>query len=220
MVSESSNRRMVLMSRGFLKTTICTVSDSIRLTLRDPNVRILIQNEVLENACDFLKEIKTQWVNNKFLRFLFPELPPVRTAGAGADWSKNSASLQRETVSRTSTYMAAGSGGSPQSHHFEVIKNDDLIGERARTSEAEMQKSIGWADAQTPLLNRLEDQLDFYGTRKTMSDVYSHIMDKYKSRIKVFIREPLENGESIFSKIKTEELLAIMADTPDVWAYD
>jgi hypothetical protein len=220
MVREQANRRMVLMPRGHLKTTICTVADSIRLTLCDPNIRILIQNEVLENATDFLKEIKTQWSTNKFLRFLFPELVPERTSGPGVDWSKTSASLRRSTVSRTSTYMASGSGGSPQSHHFEKIKNDDLIGEKARLSEAEMTKSISWVDAQKPLLNRLEDTIDWYGTRKTMSDVYAHLMDVYKSRIKVFIREPIENGVPIFSKFPLEELMQIMTDTPDVWAYD
>lgn len=220
MVREQSNRRLVLLSRGFLKTTICTVSDSIRLSLIDRNIRILIQNEVLENATDFLREIKAQWTTNKFLRFLFPEHVPERITGPGCDWSKTSASLTRDTVSRTSTYMASGSGGSPQSHHFEIIKNDDLIGEKAKNSDVEMQKSIHWADAQTPLLNRLEDQIDFYGTRKTLADVYAHIIEKYKSRIKIFIREPIENGESIFSKFPLAELQQIMNDTPDVWAYD
>jgi hypothetical protein len=128
--------------------------------------------------------------------------------------------VNRTTLAKESTYTAAGSGGSPQSQHFEFVKNDDLIGEKARGSEVEMQKAIRWADAMRPLLDKLSDTMDFYGTRKTMSDVYAHIMEKYASRIKVFIREPIENGESIFGKFPLDALIEIMVDTPDVWAYD
>lgn len=220
MTVESSNRRMVLMPRGFLKTTICTISDSIRLTLCDPNIRILIQNEVLENAVLMLAEIRQHWEKTPLLRFLFPELVPPAFRGQGVDWSQDHASVVRTKVDRVSTYTASGSGGSPQSRHFEVIKNDDLIGEKARTSQAEMGRAIAWADAQLPLLDRLDGQLDYYGTRKSMGDVYAHIMEKYKSRIKVFVREPIEQDVSIFSKFPTHELLAIMVDTPDMWAYD
>lgn len=220
LVHERSNRRMVLMPRGHLKTTICTISDSIRLTLVNPNVRILIQNEVLENAVSFLREIKNHWENNKLLKFLFPELIPERFRGAGVDWAAEHASVVRTTAAKESTYTASGSGGSPQSKHFEYIKNDDLIGEKAKNSQAEMARSISWIDAQTPLLDRLSDTLDYYGTRKTLGDGYAHVMEKYKTSLKVFVRLPIENDVPIFSKFKLEDLLQIMNDTPDVWAYD
>lgn len=220
MVYEESNRRMVLMPRGYLKSTICTIADSIRLSLKDPNVRILIQNEVFDNASGFLEEIKQHWMRGKLLRFLFPELIPTKIVGQGADWSKDAASVNRDTVKKESTYTAAGSGGSPQSQHFEKIKNDDLVGEKAKDSPAEMARAIRWAGGMVPLLDRLTDVIDFYGTRKTLADVYSHVWEMYKSRIAVFIREPIENGKSIFGKVPLEELMRIMTDTPDVWAHD
>lgn len=220
MVHERSNRRMVLMPRGFLKSTICTIADSIRLSLINPNVRILIQNEVFDNASNFLYELEQHWERSVLLRSLFPELVPPKFSGPGCDWSKNTASIIRDTVAKESTYTASGSGGSPQSQHFEFIKNDDLIGEKARLSETVMKQAIGWVDAMRPLLDKLSDQMDFYGTRKTLTDVYAHVGQKYKSRLKTFIREPLESGVSIFTKFSIEDLTEIMVDTPDVWAYD
>lgn len=220
MVEERSNRRMVLMPRGHLKSTICTISDSIRLSLIDPNIRILIQNEVLENACNFLDELKNHWKDGKLLRWLFPELVPEKFQGPNADWSINRASIVRDTKAKEATYMASGSGGSPQSMHFNRLKNDDLVGERQRNSSVEMARSIRWIDAMTPLLDRLDDQIDFYGTRKSMADAYAHVMEKYRSILKVFIRLPIEDDKPIFSKFPMEELLRIMTDTPDVWAYD
>ena len=217
---ERANRRMVLMPRGHLKTTICTISDSIRLSLINPNVRILIQNEVLTNACSFLWELQNHWERGALLRFLFPELVPPKFSGPGADWSQTRCSIIRETKAKEATYTASGSGGSPQSQHYEHVKNDDLIGEKAKNSQVEMAAAIGWVDAMTPLLDRLDDQLDFYGTRKTLGDAYAHVMEKHKNKLKVFVRLPIENGQPIFSKFPLEELLTIMNDTPDVWAYD
>lgn len=220
MTRERSNRRLVLMPRGHLKTTICTISDSIRLALCDPNVRILIQNEVFENASLMLQELQGHWEKGEMLRRLFPELVPPRFSGPGTDWSKVACSVVRESPFKESTWTASGSGGSPQSQHFGFIKVDDLIGEKHKNSPVEMQKAIGWTDAMTPLLDRLDDQVDFYGTRKTLEDAYAHIQKRYGERLAVFFREPIEDGKPIFSKMPLEELEFIMLNTPDVWAYD
>lgn len=221
MVREERNRRMVLMPRGHLKTTICTISDSIRLTLRDPNTRVLIQNEVFDNAADMLTELKNHWMRGDILRLTFPELVPERFSGPGTDWAKDSASIRRSSNPKESTYTASGSGGSPQSKHFMWIKNDDLIGEKHKESESEMQRAIRWSDAQEPLLDSPVNQLDYYGTRKTMADVYTHQMEKYGKDLAVFIREPIEGDLPIFpEKYPMNELLKIMNQTPEVWAHD
>lgn len=221
MVTEELNRRLVLMPRGHLKTTICTIADSIRLSLKDPESRILIQNEVFDNASDMLNELKNHWSGGGLLPSLFPELLPEKFSGPGIDWAKDAASINRSRVSKESTYTAAGSGGSPQSKHFTVIKNDDLIGEKHKESELEMARSKRWCDAMVPLLDSPVNQLDWYGTRKTMSDVYAHVMEVYGDEIAVFIREPIENGEPIFPlKYPMKELLRIMTNQPEVWAHD
>lgn len=221
MVREKLDRRMVLMPRGHLKTTICTISDSIRLSLIDPSTRVLIQNEVFDNASDMLTELKNHWVQGVVLRALFPELVPTKFNGPGVDWAKDGASITRTAVYKESTYTAAGSGGSPQSKHFKYVKNDDLVGERHKESDTEMDRAIRWCDSQEPLLDSPMDQIDFYGTRKTMSDVYAHTIEKYGSEIAVFVREPIENGVPIFPiKYPLHKLLAIMNNTPEVWAHD
>jgi hypothetical protein len=220
LVNESRNRRLVLMPRGHLKTTLCTITDSIRLSLRDPNVRILIQNEVFDNASLMLQELQGHWEKGVMLRQLFPELVPSRFSGPGTDWSKVACSINRTANFKESTYTASGSGGSPQSQHFNVIKVDDIIGEKAKESDARMDEAKRWVDAMRPLLDRLDDQIDFYGTRKTLNDVYAHIEKTYGDNLAIFFREPFENGEPIFSKMPREELTKIMLETPEVWAYD
>lgn len=217
---EQRNRRLVLMPRGHLKTTLCTISDSIRLALCNPNVRILIQNEVFDNASLMLQELQAHWEKGEMLRRLFPELVPERTVGPGSDWSRVACSINRSATFKESTWTASGSGGAPQSQHFGFLKVDDLIGEKHKNSTIEMQKAIGWVDAMPPLLDRLDDQIDFYGTRKTIEDAYAHLEKTYGDDLAIFFREPIENGQPIFGKMPLKELERIMVNTPDVWAYD
>lgn len=219
-VNEESNRRMILMSRGFLKSTLSTISDSIRLAICDPNTRILIANETYEKACDFLKEIKGHWRPDSMLGMLFPELVPTRLAGPGSDWTMDSASIIRSRQSKESTWNCIGVGGTAVSAHYNRAKLDDLAGNNAKESEAVMQRCIRWSDAVPALLDNLDDPIDMIGTRKTLTDVYAHSMEKWKSRVKIFMREPLENGVSVFPKMSTKALLQVMEETPEEWASD
>jgi hypothetical protein len=220
MTQEESNRRLVLMPRGHLKTTICTISDSIRLSLRNPNVRILIQNEVFENASLMLQELQGHWEKGERLRRLFPELTPGRFSGPGTDWSKVACSINRTANFKESTWTASGSGGAPQSQHFGFLKVDDIIGEKHKESQVEMDKAKRWIDAMRPLLDRLDDQIDFYGTRKTLEDAYVHVEKMYGDSLAIFFREPIEEGKPIFGKMPLAELEKIMIETPDIWAHD
>lgn len=220
LANEKSNRRLVLMPRGNLKTTICTITDSIRLSLQNPNVRILIQNEVFDNASLMLQELQGHWEKGDRLRKLFPELTPPRFSGPGTNWSKIACSIVREANFKESTWTASGSGGAPQSQHFNFIKVDDIIGEKHKESQVEMDKAKRWIDAMRPLLDRLDDQIDFYGTRKTLEDAYTHVERIYGDALAIFFREPIEDGQPIFSKMPLAELEKIMIETPDVWAHD
>lgn len=220
-VNEPADRRIVLMSRGALKSTCCTIADSVRLSLADPNVRILIANENFEQAVAFVSEIKGHWEAENFLTALFPELVPERFAGTGADWSADSASVNRSRKAKESTYMAVGVGGSRVGMHYEWIKGDDLAGNVAKHSATAMQKVNNWTDDLPGMLETPSHTLDLYGTRKTLDDVYAYNMAKWSDRARVFLREPFdENGETIFPKLSTKSLRQIEAETPEVWAAD
>jgi hypothetical protein len=131
----------------------------------------------------------------------------------------SSASIRRGSAFKESTWSASGVGGTAVSRHFSTIKCDDLVGRRAKSSAAEMLSTTNWTKDLPFLLDSLDLRLDFYGTRKAIGDTYDALMERWPS-MAVFIREPLENGETIFPKIKTESLLKIMAETPEEWMHD
>jgi len=212
-------RRMILMPRGFFKSTIATIADSIRLSLIDPeHCRILIVNERAENAEGFLSVIKGLWEKCEPLRHLFPELVPERTSGPGVKWGGSIATLRRHTSYREGTYNAIGIGGAVTSQHFSHMKPDDFVGDDADVSQAVLEKAKAWADRCEPLLTRLDDPIDWIGTRRGIGDGYQHIIETTPG-IKVFRRPALENGVSIFpERFSTARLLSMKAEKAQLFA--
>lgn len=187
-------RRMFLMHRGSLKTTVATVTDCVGDALADPDhCRIAIINEIEDNAVGFLNEIKAHFEQNELLRSLFPELLPDRFSGPGSKWSSNHACLRRSTSYKEWTWQAAGVGKALASRHFTKIKCDDLIGFEARESPAAMRYAVSFAKALEPqLIDMDEDFIDFVGTRWSIVDLYKEMLRAYGSDMAYFAREDIE----------------------------
>lgn len=191
---KSKKRRMFLMHRGSLKSTLGTIVDSVAEGLADPDdCRILIVNEVEENAIGFLSEIKAHFENNELLHELFPELIPKRFGGPGSRWSTHKACLPRKTAYKEWTWRAVGVGSAIVSQHYTRIKFDDVIGFEARQSPAAMKYAIDYVKAiESQLVNMDEDIVDWNGTRWAIFDVYRAVLNMYGEDMAYFAREDIE----------------------------
>lgn len=217
---ETCTRRMMLMPRGHRKTTNATIADSIRVALRDPDqARILINNEVVDNAIAMIKEIMGHFENNELLRFLFKAYIPERFSGPGVDWSATKGvTLLRQRSWKEPTFLANGVGGSPTSKHFSHIKCDDLIGLEAVQSPATMARAKQWVDNIEPLtLGPGQTVIDFVGTRWAKNDLYAHVMESYGDRIKVFRRGMLENGVPIYPEMYSMDDIELLQRKPHIY---
>lgn len=213
-------RRMGLMPRSHLKTSIATIADSIRLGISDPeDTRLLILNEGATGSVKILSEIRGHFERNKMLRHLFPDIVPDRFVGPGVVWSGEFANLKRNSVYKEPTYTAAGVGTALVGGHYTRIKADDLVGFEALQSPAVMQATIAFYKTIEPLLsNQNVDIIDIIGTRWALHDLYSFIMEFYGTRLAVFVREAIENGEIIFPEMHTmEEYATLMKEAPLTW---
>lgn len=223
---DSAFRRMALMPRLHLKTTIATEADAIRCALKSNGEdRILIANEVLKNAQDIVGVINKHFEENKILRALFSDLIPPRFSGPGVTWSNSASTLIRPRPYKEPTFMAIGTGGAAVSKHFTRIKGDDLIGLEAFQSPAEMAHAIEWIDNMEGLIVGADQTwIDWIGTRWAKNDAYGHVMKKYGSRLRVFrrkIREPNpESGELeiIFPEKVNMEQIELLMKTPHIFA--
>lgn len=217
---EQRRRRLGLMPRGHLKSTIATVGDSIRLALRDPDdCRILVVAETATLSEKFLSEIKSPFLTNKLLRGLFPEIIPERFVGPGVVWRNDQATVRRSTGWKEATWQAIGVGGASVGSHFTRIKADDLIGFEAIRSPAEMAKAKSWVDnIEALLVSPSQDIIDFIGTRWSRNDLYQHIMDGYGEELGVFTQGPVVDGEIFEAKYSWAVYNRIQQINPAQWA--
>lgn len=216
----TKDRKLDLMPRGHLKSSIATEADSVRIACDDPNARILIGNEVLDNAQDFMSTIRAQFETNEFLRFLFPELILSRFSGPGVDWSGKSATLPRSGRYKEPTWMPIGVGGAVTSKHFTHLKLDDLIGLLARKSPAVLKSTIDWnRNIESLAINATDTIIEWVGTRWGKNDLYADIIRRYGADLTIFHRPVHESGILIFpEKYNWKFLRRIQDETPDIWA--
>lgn len=216
----SAKRKLGLMPRAHLKSTVGTIGDSIRMAIADPEeTRILIAAETAKLSEKFLREIKNHFESNKLLRSLYPEIVPDKFSGPGVNWTNNQATIKRESPNKDPTWSATGVGGAIIGAHFTHIKCDDLIGFEAGRSPAKMSEAIDWVNnIESLLTNQHIDTIHWYGTRWSRGDLYRHIMQAYGSELSVFLREAIEDGKIIFPQLHTwEEYERIQRIEPRVW---
>ncbi len=176
---DEARYRLTSVPRGVGKTTCITIAQSIQEALADPDISVMIANEVQETANAMLAEIKTQFEQNEFLRALFPERIPADFA---RNWSAERAFLPRTTGRKEPTFFTVGVGGTKTGFHPDRIVVDDCISreamENARAGSWQiMEQTNRWINQLRPLLNYNHPRwgLHFIGTRWWQGDSYEHI---------------------------------------------
>lgn len=226
--------RLVLLPRSHFKTTIVTIADSIQITLpacdetdhypfdMAANVRILLGHESAFGSSRFLYEITNHFCSNPVLMALFPEcIPSPRIQRM----NQQELELPRTERWAEPTFDTIGVGGRSQGRHYNIIKLDDIFGDKARDSKADRDTTIQWVDnIQAFFVNLPKDHLDFVGTRYSLDDVYAHIIRVYGKQLLRYIRrieEPTGKDGAvapIFPERFTTESLQILRKNKTVWA--
>jgi len=173
-IERPTRRKLGLVPRDHLKTSIWTISDAVRRIALDPNCRILIGNETATNASHFLRRIQAVFERSSIFRWLFPEIIPEP---GKTKWSETEMLVNRTQDYPESTVEVIGVGGAVVSRHYPHIKLDDLVGKEASESPEVMKKTIDWYLYTESLLVRPTDPIDVYGTTWTFKDLYAWIRE-------------------------------------------
>ncbi len=239
--TQSDLYRLILLPRSHYKSTIATISDSIRIALPDDdgisvyprnlgfNVRILLAHETDGSAQRFLSSIRDFVYRSELLLALFPEITPQK----GRADNKGELELNRSRTWSEPTFSTMGVGGKKQGAHFDYIKADDLQGEEATKSKVEKESLIQWVDnLQSFLVTPKTDHIDFVGTRWAFDDVYNHVIKTYglkddkipgKGNLVMYHRAVEEYDKEakkkvpIFPEQFTPESLSILRKNRKVW---
>ena len=172
-VTERRDRKkLILVPRGHLKSTMVTVGYSLFRICEDINVRILILNATWQMAVDFLAEIKGHLQKNEKLIELFGNL-----AENPVEWAQDRITLQRTDQGKKGpTIWAAGIDTNLVGSHPDLIILDDVVNRDNSMSQEMMEKVIlRYKDA----LDLLEPggQLIVVGTMWNDSDLYNWILN-------------------------------------------
>lgn len=166
-------KKLLLIPRGHLKSTIVTIGYSTQQIIKNPNIRILLLNATWQLAVDFLTEIKRNLRQSEELLRLYGDI----TVDAVED-SQDRFTLKRTDMNiKGPTVWAAGIESNLTGSHPDLIIMDDVVSRDNTQTREQIDKVIlRYKDA----LDLLEPkgQLIVIGTRWTENDFYSWLLDK------------------------------------------
>lgn len=233
--NENARFREILLPRAHYKSTILTISHAIQLALPNddngydvyPNclgtdIRILLAHETSTSASNlFLGPIANHFLSNTLLMALFPECVPDPNKQR---INKLELELPRKAIWGEPTFDTLGMGGRAQGKHYNYLKLDDLIGDKARDSITESNAAKLWFDnIQSLFVDLALDKFDLIGTRWAFDDLYSHANQMYGNDLVCYTRAVEEvnpitgKKEPIFPEKITQESLRILRRNPKVF---
>jgi len=164
-------RKLILLPRGHLKSSLVTVGYSLYRIVKDPNIRILIVNATHEMAKTFLNQIKNHLRRNRHLIKYYGHL----TENADK-WSETAITIPLEDsfAKKEPTVTVFGVESNWVSQHYDLILLDDLV----------CRENIGTKDQIDKVITAYRDIVDLadpgteiivIGTTWDDSDLYSWI---------------------------------------------
>lgn len=119
-----------------MKTTEITIAYTIQCLLNNPELRIFITNERLDNAKSFLREIKTHFEKNDNLRFLYGDY-----VNSDEKWTESQIIINKRTKNFKEPTIQVGSlDTSLVSQHYDIIIADDLVSRNNTGTKEQMDK--------------------------------------------------------------------------------
>lgn len=171
--NDMKRKKLILMPRGHLKSTLITIGYTTQRIVENPNVRVLLLNATWQMSVDFLSEVKRHLTQNEYLQELYGSVADNPT-----EWSADRITLQRTDMNiKGPTVWATGIESNLVGSHPDLIIMDDVVTRENTGNREQMEKVIlRYKDA----LDLLEPggQLIIIGTRWAPGDLYEWLMDK------------------------------------------
>jgi len=181
-IPEVDNARVQLIQvpRGFGKSALVTKCRAIQELLKKDDWSIGIANEKQDLANAFLEQVKLEFMQNDFLRALFPErIPPDFRK---TTWAADRIVIPRKHPRPTSpSVLAAGVGATVTGAHVDEWIVDDPISQNAaenalRGTFTEIEATNRWMHRLEPLLcSPKRDPITVIGTPWWVGDTYHYI---------------------------------------------
>lgn len=177
-LKHSGPRKLILIPRNHLKSTVVTVVWSIQQILINPDIRICINNAKYDTAREFASTIQTHLDTGSKLEKIFGSFRSPRLS-----WNRDSFTIAQRKLSRAQpTVMAASIDSTLNGKHFDLIINDDLVEPNNVKTKEQIQKTI---DFHKDCFNQIDKggTIVDIGTRWAAQDLYGHILNTATTEI-------------------------------------
>ena len=186
---EKKRRKLILIPRGHLKSTVVTVGYTLQQIAKNPKIRVLIGNATDPLARSFLSQIKDHLAKNASFINMYGNF-----ATAAPKWSAREIKIITDEESyerKEPTVTAFGMGGSLTSQHYDLIILDDLVNRENIGTKEQIDKVI---TTYRDILDLLEPtgHLIVIGTRWDDSDLYGTLMEQEKTFFEIMVRSAVE----------------------------
>lgn len=183
-----ARKKALVIPRNHLKSTFCTIAFSIQQILKNPNIRILIGNGVWDISRTFLTEIKAQLESSQ-LKYLFGEFVSAR-------WNADEIIVRQRTKAlKEPTIMTTGVEAETTGGHYDLIILDDLMGLQNSQTPEQRNKVKKFRRSMINLLEPKGGLLIEIGTRWSLDDTFSEILDKEMKYYDVMVKKVTEKGK-------------------------
>lgn len=223
-LQDSKNRRVIIiLPRDWFKSSMGVIAYPIFLAINNPNIRILIVQNSMNNAMKKVQSIKQMFEKNKLLRALYPEILPTTKC----TWTNSCLTLNRSGAYPEGTFEAAGTGTAVISRHYDLIVEDDTISPQKdemtgiiqQPTQLEIEKAIGFHRLAHPLLlHPKKSKIVVIGTRWCERDLLAWI-EKNSPEYIVLSRSARENGVPVWEDRYDEEVLGELEKSMGIYMF-
>lgn len=193
---DGTRNNLILFPRDCLKSTVANISHSIQWIINYPNIRIVLNTAIADQAEAFIGAIEGHFRYNDTFRWLFPEFAPQGNVKEWGNMSEFTVPC-RSGADKEPTMKIATVGSVVSSGHFDVHKYDDMVDKenvRTRDQIEVVNKHFGMMLplVQTFQVNKMNPEIyekygnngwrDVIGTRYDFGDLYGTILKEEESR--------------------------------------
>ncbi len=174
----SGPRKLILIPRNHLKSTVVTIVWSIQQILNNFDIRICINNAKYDTAREFVGTIQAHLDTGSKLEKIFGNFRSARL-----NWNRDSFTIAQRGLARAQpTVMAASIDSILNGKHFDLIINDDLVEPNNVRTKEQIEKVI---DFHKDCFNQIDKGgiIVDIGTRWAAQDLYGHILSTSASSI-------------------------------------
>ena len=191
---------LILLSRGFLKSSLVSIGWTIQQIINNPNIRVFITNERGENSRKFLRQISANFESNPRLRYYYGDFTN-KNEGELGKWTETEIVVsKRTTILKEPTVGVSSTEASPVSSHWDLVIVDDCVSRANTQTKDQTQKVIQYLKD----LKSIGDKGTKYvyiGTRYRYDDPYAWLINNMNAE-----KGDLINGMPATRNIKNNYL--------------